>query len=463
MRLTEVGPALRNGPLGVRNFRLLTAGQFASTIGDYCYAVALPWFVLSAHGGTIALGTVLACYGVPRAALLPAGGVLADRFGPRTSMLAADATRCALLVLFVVLASRHTVSLVTLAPAAGLLGAGTGVFIPASYAIMPTLLDARRLTAGNGVFTAAQQAGSLLGPAAGGALIAVAGPAPAFGVDAASFAVSALALALIPRAAAAAPAPPAASDRKDASTAPGPAAVPAAAPAAAPPSGRTGPAGHAVPGALSLLRTSRVLQISVLLTLCANLAMGGLIEVAVPDLAHERFGAPGLGALLACVAAGSMAGTLAAARAGSLRRPVPVATAVYMIMAAGMAAVPFLGGLPGAAAAMMVLGAGNGLGNVVLISQLQMWAPPQLLGRLMSMVMLSAYGSYPVSVAVTGVLVHHTGPAAFFPVAAVIAALPLLGGLTQREWRDFGMRPATPPASSQVEQTEKEPGIRRRL
>lgn len=428
MRVTARRPvsaraALSGGPLGVRNFRLLTTGQFASTIGDYCYAVALPWFVLSAHGGTVLLGTVLACYGIPRAALIPAGGVLADRLGARTSMLAADVVRCVVLVLFVVLASRQTVSLITLAPAAGLLGAATGVFIPASYAIMPTLLDTGRLTAGNSVFTAVQQAGSLLGPAAGGVLIAVAGPVPAFGVDAASFAVSALFLTLIPRAA-----------RMK------------TAPAAAPPSADTGPGGEKGPGVLALLRTSRVLQISVLLTLCANLALGGLIEVAVPDLAHERFGAPGLGTLLACIAAGSMAGTLAAARTGSLRRPVPVATSAYMIMAAGMAAVPFLGGLPGAAAAMVILGAGNGLGNVLLISRLQMWAPPQLLGRLMSLIMLGAFGSYPVSVAVTGVFVRSAGPAAFFPVAAVIAALPLLLGLTQREWRDFGS-PAADPAS----------------
>ena len=56
----------RSGPLGVRSFRLLCGGQFASTIGDYCYAVALPWLVLSSQGGAILLGTVLACYGVPR-------------------------------------------------------------------------------------------------------------------------------------------------------------------------------------------------------------------------------------------------------------------------------------------------------------------------------------------------------------------------------------------------------------
>ena len=51
----------RSGTAASRNFKLLAAGQFTSTVGDYCYAVALPWLVLSAHGGPILLGTVLAC------------------------------------------------------------------------------------------------------------------------------------------------------------------------------------------------------------------------------------------------------------------------------------------------------------------------------------------------------------------------------------------------------------------
>ena len=162
----------RSGPLAVRSFRLLCGGQFASTIGDYCYAVALPWLVLSAHGGVILLGTVLACYGVPRTALIPVGGVLADKVGPRTLMLAADAARCVLVAGLAVLAARHVVSLAALGPIAALIGAGEGLFIPASFAIMPSLLDGERLAAGNALSTAAVQAGSLLGPALGGALVA---------------------------------------------------------------------------------------------------------------------------------------------------------------------------------------------------------------------------------------------------------------------------------------------------
>jgi len=92
----RVTAAFRSGPLAVRSFRLLAGGQFASTIGDYCYAVALPWLVLSNHGSTVLLGTVLACYGVPRTVLIPVGGMLADKLGPRTLMLFADVMRCLL-------------------------------------------------------------------------------------------------------------------------------------------------------------------------------------------------------------------------------------------------------------------------------------------------------------------------------------------------------------------------------
>src|SRR5713226_4114519 len=103
--------AWRAGPLVHRDFRLLSAGQLASTVGDFCYAVALPWLVLSTHGGPVLLGTVLACYGVPRTVLIPVGGILADKIGPRTLMLAADAVRCVVVAALTVLAARHVTSL----------------------------------------------------------------------------------------------------------------------------------------------------------------------------------------------------------------------------------------------------------------------------------------------------------------------------------------------------------------
>ena len=406
--------ASRSGPLGVRSFRLLAGGQFTSTIGDYCYAVALPWLVLSNRGGVILLGTVLACYGVPRTLLIPVGGVLADKVGARTVMLAADAARCALVAVLAVLAARHTVSLVALGPLAAFIGAGEGLFIPASFAIMPSLLDGEQLAAGNAISTAAVQAGSLLGPALGGALVAATRASTwAFAIDAVSFAVSALTLALIPRRA-------------------------AAGAVSADHAAETSDAAGGGGGMLALLKGSRVLQVILVVVIAANLAGGGMGEVALPSLAHARFGAAGYGALLACFAAGGVIGTLSAARTGGLRAPVIFASAIFLAGSVAIALTPYLGGAAGAAAMLFVSGATNGLGNVTVLTVLQKWTPPALLGRVMSAVMLCAFGSFPLSVAISGVLVRHIGPSLFFPVAGGVVAVAILGGLTQREFREFG-------------------------
>jgi predicted MFS family arabinose efflux permease len=413
------------GPLKVRSVRLLAGGQFTSTIGDYCYAVALPWLVLSSHGGVILLGTVLACYGVSRMVLIPVGGVLADRIGPRTVMLAADATRCVLVAAMALLAARHTASLAVLGPIAAFVGAGEGLFIPASFAIMPWLLAGERLAAGNAISTAAMQAGSLLGPALGGALVATTGASTwAFGIDAASFAVSALTLVLIPR--------------KPASGSVAAGAVEVDGTAGAGAGGTDTSGTGAGGGVLAFLKRSQVLQVILVVVIAANFAGGGMSDVALPSLAHARFGAAGYGALLACFAAGGMIGTLAAARTGGLRTPVIFASAVFLAESVAITLTPYLGGEAGVAAMLFVGGAANGLGNVTVLTVLQKRTPPALLGRVMSAVMLCAFGTFPLSVAVSGVLVRHIGPSLFFPVAGALLAVAILGGLTQREFREFG-------------------------
>jgi hypothetical protein len=172
--------------------------------------------------------------------------------------------------------------------------------------------------------------------------------------------------------------------------------------------------------------------------IAANLAGGGEGEVALPSLAHARYGAAGYGALLACFAIGGVIGTLSASRTGGLRRPAVFASIVFLVSSVAIALTPYLGGEAGAAAMLFVTGATNGLGNVTILTVLQKWAPPAMLGRVMSALMLCAFGSFPLSVAVSGVLVRHIGPSLFFPVAGGVVAVAILGGLTQREFREFG-------------------------
>ena len=175
-----------------------------------------------------------------------------------------------------------------------------------------------------------------------------------------------------------------------------------------------------------------------MVVIAANLAGGGMGEVALPSLAHAKYGAAGYGALLACIAAGAVAGTLAAARTGGLRTPAVFASGVFLLEATAMCLVPYLGGEAGAAVALLVMGACNGLGNTVFLTVAQRQVPSAVLGRVMGVIMLCAFGSFPLSVAITGVLVRHIGPTPFFPIAGGLLAIAILGGLTQRDFQRFG-------------------------
>jgi predicted MFS family arabinose efflux permease len=423
-----------SGPLADRNFRLLTAGQVTSTIGDFCYAVALPWLVLSGHGSAVLLGTILACYGVPRTALVPVGGILADRLGARRLMLAADLARCALVAVLTVIAARHVVSLVALGPLAALLGAGEGLFLPASFAVMPTILPPGQLQSGNAINSAAVQVGIVVGPTIGGILVAMSGPVPAFAIDAVSFGISALAMwGLRPRPGPAQPeaAPPEGVPPED---------VP---PEVVPPDDGDG-AAPGLPSVWRLLAGSRFLQVLLFVCVTANISLAGTLEVALPALAHARFGAEGYGALVACLGAGSVAGTLAAARRMVAARPMVAAVVAYVAAGLIVTLVPYVGGLPGAAAGTLLFGVGIGYGDVLVITLIQQWAPPAMLGRVMSLVMLASIGTFPASVAITGVLVHALGPAPFFPVSGGVLALAALIAVISGELRNFGSAPGSP-------------------
>jgi hypothetical protein len=95
---------------------------------------------------------------------------------------------------------------------------------------------------------------------------------------------------------------------------------------------------------------------------------------------------------------------------------------------------------------MAGFGVMNGLGNIVMLTLFQRWSPPALLGRLTALIMLGAFGLFPLSALLGAVVVHSFGPAPFFVIAAALLAAAIAGGLTQRSWRDLGRvsEPGTP-------------------
>ncbi len=460
-------------PLRHRGFRLLVGGQLASNAGDAFYAVALPWYVLAEHGGPLLLGTVLAAYGIPRTVLLAVGGHASDRWRPWTVMMTSDTVRAFAAAALAVAAASGPARAVVLVPIAAVLGAGEGLFLPGSFAIVPALLPDEELQAGNALASSVTQLATLAGPAVGGVLVAVLGPASAFAVDAASFVVSAATLAGVrhaaraPVAAAVTPAaesgPAADAGAVDAGPATAPATVTGeGSPQPAPEPARAGGIrGRGAGDTLwQVLRSEPVLQIVLLVTIAANLGSGGADEVALPSLVHGPLhaGAASYGGLIAAFGGGALLGTLVAAQMRRSRRPAVLGSVVFLAQALFLAVVPYVGGLIAIGAAIAAVGLCNGFGNVVMITVFQRWAPPHLLGRLFGLLMLASVGVFPVSVVLGAVVVHNLGPAPFFPLAAAVLVAAILAGLSQRSWRDLGAAEQAKSATPRRRRNRGRPG-----
>jgi MFS family permease len=115
-----------------RDFRLLFLGQGVSVLGDRMVAVALAFAVLEVGGSASAVGLVLACATLPLVGSVLFGGVVADRTSRRAVMIGADLVRVASQGATAALLIAGVAEVWTLALFAGVTGAATGFFNPAS-------------------------------------------------------------------------------------------------------------------------------------------------------------------------------------------------------------------------------------------------------------------------------------------------------------------------------------------
>jgi Bacterial protein of unknown function (DUF894). len=171
-----------------------------SLVGDGIFLIAMAWETYALWNAPAALSIVAIGMTVPTVVFLLFGGVLSDRHDRRLLMFWADVVRAAAVACLAALVFADALHLWQLVALVAVYGGGTAFFTPAFEAIVPDLLPARDLAAANSLDQFVRPiALRLVGPLAGGSLVAV-GAGLAFTVDAASFAASALAvLAIRPR------------------------------------------------------------------------------------------------------------------------------------------------------------------------------------------------------------------------------------------------------------------------
>jgi MFS family permease len=179
----------------VRNVQIAGMG---STLGTWAYGVALPVYAYH-HGGAQAIGLLFFTRFVLAALAAPWLGVLADRWSRRQLMLTADLVRCAIFggVTAAATLGANPYIVYVLAITSTII---SGSYAPAQAALMPSLVDSPdELTAANIVGNTVSSIGMFAGPAVAGVLLALKGPAAAFGLNGALFLWSAVFIVQVPR------------------------------------------------------------------------------------------------------------------------------------------------------------------------------------------------------------------------------------------------------------------------
>jgi len=389
-------------PLTRRDFRLLFSGETISLLGDQFHFVALAWLTLQITGSGLALGTVLLIAGLPRAVLVLVGGVAADRFSPRSIMLASNAMRAVVAALLTVLVVTGTVELWMLFILAFVFGAVDAFFWPSMGAIVPMLVTDDDLPGANGLMQGSQQLTGLIGPALAGILVAAAGTAWAFGIDAASFAVAAVALFFI------------AGGRR-------PTVI-----------------GEHQSGLLQTIRSGfayvwrdPAMRSLIILSAVLNFAINGPISVGIAWLADNQFegGAQAFGFILAAFGAGALGGAIVAGSLGSVRQLGWLTIAGSIVMGVALGLVAFAESTVVVMALGFAIGVAVGFLNVRIVAWLQSRTPEDMMGRVMSLVMLGGVALSPLSMALTGVLVDVGLVAVAFAGGGALIVLAALVGI----------------------------------
>ncbi len=176
-----------------RHLATLWVSQVLSAIGDNLYTIAVIWIAVQVAGG--GAGVVAAAQSLSALAFGLLGGVYADRWNRRATMIGVDLLRGAAVLLLPLLAHAGALRFWHLIAVAVVIGGLGALFDPALQASLPALTgDTRTLQSTNSLMDVTRRLARALGPSLVGLLVALLPLIHFFTLDAISFGISALAV-----------------------------------------------------------------------------------------------------------------------------------------------------------------------------------------------------------------------------------------------------------------------------
>ncbi|MFF3018569.1 MFS transporter [Streptomyces sp. NPDC057939] len=376
----------------------------ASLIGDGIYFLALGW-AAAQSAGPGEVGLVMAAGAVPRALLMLGGGVVADRFGPRLVVLSSDAVRCAVVLALAAIVALTSPGLWLLVVVALVFGLVDALFMPAVGALPPRIAEPGHLVRVQGLRSLAERVGHTAGPPAAGLAMGLGGPATAFAVAAALFAVS-LALLLTVRIS---PLPGAAPDGRTGSRT----------------RGSTRSAGRELRSGLAYIGRHGLIGPLVLSGALSQLGTSAPLTLGLILLAGERgWGAGGVGWVVGALGAGAAASALLLTLIPRFPRAGAWQNATLIAGSAGIGALALAPTLTSAVALALVTGLVCGICGGLAVALIQTATDPTYLGRVSSVMAFTAVGLAPLAYPVFGLAAELWG---ITPVFLAGGALSMAG------------------------------------
>jgi MFS family permease len=379
--------------LSVPNYRRYFAGQVVSLSGTWMQTIAEAWLVLRLTGSGVALGVATALQFTPMLLAGAWGGLLADRM-PKRRLLTITQSAMALpaFTLWALTASGD-VKLWMIYALVFARGAVNAVDNPARQAFVSEMVGRERVVNAVSLNSVLVQTARIVGPALAALVIATAGVATCFLLNALSFGFLIGALRRM--------------DPRQLHRAP---------------IARRGP-GQLRAGLAVVRRTPELRLPLLLMAIVGTLSFN--FSVVLPLLARYTFAgsASTLALLFSAMGVGAVVGALInGARGATSLRLVARAAAAFGI---GLAAVALAPSLDVALVALLLVGAASITFAATVNSSLQLAAPPELRGRVMALYAVVFLGSTPIGGPLVGWLSGSFGARAGLAVgagAALIAA-----------------------------------------
>jgi len=412
-------------PLRIRNYRLLLVGSVISYIGANLTFVAFPWLVLRLTNDPMAIGSVLAVAGIPRALFMLVGGVATDRYSPKTVMIWSTFLRLLLMAIMSSLVFTDAITVELIFILAFFFGLLDAFFWPASSAILPSLVDKELLPSSNALLQGSGQMSLMLGPVLAGLIISAMGDgqggemtgiAFVFFLDVIGFTVSLITLFLIQS-------------------------VPKAEPVDA--LDLRSLTNSLIEGFSALWQDVPV-RLMTLMVAIFTLFFRGPYMVGIPILADARFeeGALAFGLISSAFGVGALIGILCAGSLPKLNEKWYGTLLLLDMLVLGSMFFVFAIAqhLELAMAVTVIGGLFDGYMVVLVIAWMQARIPENLIGRVMSFFMFFNNGLVPVSAAVAGWAIALSLEGTFFGVGGILVTLCIVGLLIPKV-RRLGMSP----------------------